>query len=519
MNEGPRYVSFRDYVRVARERRILIIVLTLLFTASAFYYGGHHKRGYEAEASVDFQSLNEQASVFGLFQDTGGETPDQRAAVNAETLVSPAVLKRAAKKLKGKATEELLFQRVEARAEARTNLVIVTAKGTTAQQAADFANAMADAAVAVSRERARSFYKKAADAKKKVVKGLKGRANILPRLQLQSDIARLDELARVASPAAVQREASPPTAPVGPGTALITVLGLLIGLTVGLVAAFVRDSLDRRFKSSHELADAIHLPVLGMVSEDALGQSPIGVKRRKPLSEADLEAFRIVRTKLEFLDPNNTPRLVLVTSALPEEGKSTVSLALASVYAAAGLRTLLVECDLRRPTFAKKLGIAQTPGLTDYLSGRANPSEILQVVALPNPATNGAAGTPHEGASLVAIAAGSPSPQPAELLRSERAVGFFDQIREVYDIVIIDSPPLLSVVDALDVLPLSDAVIMCLRTSRTTRDQARAARGALSQLPDRPTGIVITGVRDREEALQYGYYSYGEVYGSPPARR
>src|SRR4051794_36009840 len=312
MNEGPRYVSFRDYVRVARERRWLIIGLTLLFGATALWYSHHHHRGYQAEADLRFQSLNEQASLFGLFQDTGGETPDQRAALNAETIVSPEVLARAVKLSHRKVTSEQLFEKVTARAEARTNLVVVQAKAANAQTAADYANWMGRAAVAEARDRARTFYRKASETKKRVVKGLKGRVNIIPRLQLQSDIARLDELARIASPASVQRAATPPTDAIGPSPTLVTLLGILLGLTLGLVAAFVRDSLDRRFRSSHELASAIHLPVLGVVSEEALGRSPFARKARRTMSEADLETFRIVRTKLEFLDPENAPRITLV---------------------------------------------------------------------------------------------------------------------------------------------------------------------------------------------------------------
>src|SRR3954452_4730828 len=124
MNEGPRYVSFRDYVRVARERRWLIIGLTLLFGATALWYSHHHHRGYQAEADLRFQSLNEQASLFGLFQDTGGETPDQRAApppqrpAQKPNRISPReVPPRAVKLSHGKVTSEQLFEKVTARAE------------------------------------------------------------------------------------------------------------------------------------------------------------------------------------------------------------------------------------------------------------------------------------------------------------------------------------------------------------------------------------------------------------------
>ena len=108
---------------------------------------------------------------------------------------------------------------------------------------------------------------------------------------------------------------------------------------------------------------------------------------------------------------------------------------------------------------------------------------------------------------MVAIAAGSRAPHPAELVRSKRFHAFFEQIKEAYDIIIVDSSPLLSVADTLEILPLSDAVVVCVRASQTRRDQARAARGALAHLPARPTGVVITGIRSAEEGAYYGFYS------------
>jgi receptor protein-tyrosine kinase len=294
-------------------------------------------------------------------------------------------------------------------------------------------------------------------------------------------------------------------------------LGLLIGLTLGLVAAFARDSLDRRFKNTREIADDLHLPILGAVPEELLGRALVGKSRRRTFSDADLEGFRIIRTNLEFLDGERPPKLVVVTSALPQEGKSTVSAALAAAYATAGQRTLLVECDLRRPRLAARLGLDPTPGLSDYLRGNSKPGDVVQTLVPPSGASDGATASVEGGAAqlpLVAIAAGSQSSNPAELLRSQRCRDFFEQVKQAYDIVIIDSPPILSVADTLEILPLSDAVVVCVRASQTRREQARAAKGALSHLPERPAGVVITGIRSAEEGTYYGFYSYGEVYGA-----
>jgi tyrosine-protein kinase len=201
----------------------------------------------------------------------------------------------------------------------------------------------------------------------------------------------------------------------------------------------------------------------------------------------------------------------MVTSALPEEGKSTVALALAGAAAVAGKRALLVECDLRRPCLADRLGIDEEPGLTDYLLGEAKPADVLQVVELdtaPAAANGGAAGE-KESSSLVCITAGSPAELPAEMLGSERFSKFLSQVSEAYDLVVLDTSPILSVVDSLELAPKVDGLLVCVRLSQTTREEARAAREALGYLPERTTGVVVTGYRPGDD-----YYGY--AYGSQP---
>jgi Mrp family chromosome partitioning ATPase len=149
---------------------------------------------------------------------------------------------------------------------------------------------------------------------------------------------------------------------------------------------------------------------------------------------------------------------------------------------------------------AKRLGAEQGPGLSDYLIGQATPSEVVQRIPLTQ---NGDGPAP----TLVAITAGSPTPRPAELLASKRFAAFLEQVRDAYDVVVLDSTPLLSVGDALQLVPRVDGIVLCVRAEQTTREQARAARQALEHFPDRPIGVVVTGVKPGHE-LDYGYYSY-----------
>jgi Mrp family chromosome partitioning ATPase len=166
---------------------------------------------------------------------------------------------------------------------------------------------------------------------------------------------------------------------------------------------------------------------------------------------------------------------------------------------------------------ASRLGIAPAPGLSDYLAGHAEPAEILRTVKLTDPPVLNGAGPGGQtsatiGHSVVCIPAGTPTPHAAELLGSDRLKAFLDQVTEIYDAVILDSSPLLPVADARELLPHVDGLIVCARELQTTREQARATRETLDHLPERPTVLVITGVRPSGD--DYAGYTYSYTHSS-----
>jgi Mrp family chromosome partitioning ATPase len=208
-----------------------------------------------------------------------------------------------------------------------------------------------------------------------------------------------------------------------------------------------------------------------------------------------------------------TFRTVAVTSAGPEEGKTTVAASLAYAASLSGSRTLLIECDLRRPVLAKRLGLADRPGVGDAVLGNVSVREVIQEVPIPDAAgsSNGhgaALSSTGTGGSFHCIVAGTPTPQPAELLESQRFTEFFKEVCGLYDLVVVDTAPLLAVVDTLQIVPHVERLVLCVRRGKTTREQASAARATLERLPDRPAGLVVTGIRERDEAY-YGGYAYG----------
>lgn len=521
MNETRRYITLRDYLRVLRQQRWLILLVTVVFGGAALAYSLRQPTVYEAEASIVFQ---EPAQALDLLGSPVGptQTPESRAAEGAATVTRPGVLKRVRKELKLDTSVEDLQTRISALAEAHTNFVVIQTEAPDPQEASALANEVARQVQATEASEVRATFKEIARAQRRQFE--ESQSDDIPETLAdefsRERIARLDALSEVAEPVSIVSFAEPPEAPVAPNPVRNGLLGALLGLTLGIVAAFVRDSLDRRLRGAREIEEHMGLPLVGSVSADALGKSGFASNGKAGLSPVDVEAFRILRTNLDVLDVDRPLRCFIVTSGLPEEGKSTVAASLAYAAGAGAKRTLLLECDLRRPALAERLSLEPSPGLTEFLAGKSELADVLQTVrAEGSDSLNGGGPRADEDATEAfhCITAGTPTPRPADLLGSRRFEEFLAWAREEYDLVLIDSSPLLPVADTLEIVPFADAVLVCVRSARTTRDEAHAARVALDNLPVRPTALVVTGVRPGEDAA-YGHYSYTYAYGHQRVR-
>jgi succinoglycan biosynthesis transport protein ExoP len=520
MNDTPRYATLQDYLRVLRRQRWLILAATAIFSAAALGIAVAQTKVYTAEAQLTFRDVVQDLSLIGSNVPSSASSPSQRAAANAALIDRPAMTRRVKKQLHTSMSLGELAGSVSATVGFTTNLVLVHAQSSNRKFAARLANAYADQAVLLGERNLRRRLDAAISNLKREVR--QGPSLAHPSFRqgvAQQSLTQLQTIRNIVKPVEVASPAEVPTTPSSPKPVRNTILGALVGLAVGFVLAFARDSLDRRLRGAHEVHEQLNLPVLGRVNETALGFAGAASNGARTPAEVDLEAFRVLRTNLEFLSADAPLRTIAVTSGLPEEGKSTVAASLAGAAAAAGKRTLLVECDLRRSSLAARLGLRPAPGLTDYLVGKAKPREVLQTVELASPsgpgvssplAANGERAEQHTGNGFVCIVAGGAAPQPAELLGSRRCQEFLDKVRRAYDLVILDTSPLLSVADALELVPSVDGVIICVRLSQTTQEGALATKAALDRLPPRPTGVVVTGVGRDED--RYGYYSYAYGY-------
>lgn len=511
MAEPRQHSSTREYLRVLRRHRVLVFLIVIVAVLAGGAYSILKTPVYTAQASLDFEDESEDLGLIGVVA-AHEPQPDKLAAARVSTVTDPDVRRRAVRKLRelgSPATLESLGESVSGRVDPDSNLVVVEARAGDPAEARRIANTVAEQDARAQNHLAQERFASAAEALRERSKtSLAGEE--ITRGVYADRISRFESLSEIARPVSVAEYASEPSEPTSPRPFRDVPLAAFLGLVLGVIAAFARESLDRRLHSSSEIQDQLKLPVVGLVRETAMGHPAMTTNGDKPMEDQDRESFRILRANLAFLDVDNPPRSLLVTSALPEEGKSTVAASLAQASVTAGTNTLLLECDLRRPVLARRLGVSREPGLTDYLAGRAR--EVLQDVPFPARILGSGDGPqPTEGnARLTCVTAGSLSPQPAETLGSERFKRFLSERVEAHELVVIDSSPLLSVADTLQLVPLVDAVLVCVRVSRTTRDQMGAAKAALEHFPPRPTAIVVTGMRPAEEP-DYGYYTY--AYG------
>jgi capsular exopolysaccharide synthesis family protein len=490
----------------------VIVLLTLLGGGVAYYLSAKQEKKYDATASISFEEETQSLSSIGDSADPSA-SPGQTPQARAQTIKDAATVKAVQDRLGKRIPAANLQSAITTSLDDATFLVDVTATWSDGNFAARLANLFARTAAAeINREAREGFEASLKDVRSRL-EGLNPEdlADQVEFSALTNQRTRLQFLSDNAKPATISQVAVTPGAPTSPTPFRNTIIGLLLGLVIGILVAFLRDSLDQRLHGPGEVRALLPYPIVGHLANDAMGKVLHG--EGGSAGERDgIEQIQILRQNLYFLDVDNPPKVILVTSALPEEGKSTVAASLAHAAAAFGAQTLLLECDLRRPALAERFGIERVPGLTDHVAGRAALDSIFRLIDLDAPAgENGAGPSRLAGGSLAMIPAGAMSPQPAEILESGRFEHFLDAVKQVYDIVIVDSAPLLPVADTLELLPGADCVVLCVRSGQTTQDQARAVHGVLEHYPSKPTGLAITGLK-RRDASDYGYYGY-EAFG------
>ena len=303
-----------------------------------------------------------------------------------------------------------------------------------------------------------------------------------------------------------------PTSPSEPNLPRNLAFALALGLTTGVGLAFLLEGMDNTVRTPEQAQAISALPSLGMIPLGSRTTTEIGTRRlslaaskeavelvtqSRPKSQM-AESYRALRTSLLLTSVGGPPRVILVTSALPQEGKTTTSINVAIVLAQKGTRVLLVDADLRRPSIHKTLGMGPRSGLSNVLTGSTTLEQaIVRSAILPN---------------LFLLPAGPPPPNPAELLASSHMKDILAEVREQYDHIVIDTPPTLSVTDAVVMSSRADRVVLVIRSGQTTKPALRRARDLLLQVNAKLCGVLMNAV-DLNSPDYYYYYEYQGKYG------
>ena len=481
----------RDHVSllgVLRRRAWIIVLVTLLAggAAAAFAYGTRNT--YDSTSKVLFrQSLGAELNALGLLP--GTYDADNLALDNLQVVGSRQVADATAARLRSlgeDVTGKDVSEDVKVALAKNSDVVDVVGNATDRKDAARLSTIYAEEAVKFANDADKEQATKA-------LGNLQQQFDALPEIQknsprgqkLQEHIQRMTTLADVGvGGARVIQSDVVPTARTGNPLETI-LLGLLFGLLLGGGLALVREQSDRKLRRTEQVTAAFDAPVLTTVPRAR------ALKRNKPFADLPpqvAEAFRMLQMNLRFAR-DEPVRSVLITSARTGEGKTTVAWNLAAAAAAGGLSVALVEADLRRPSLAERYDLEFAPGLAEALQGEVSISAALQTI-LPVPADASPVGHPRP---LHVVVAGQPAPNPWALMQSSVMVRMLDVLSSDHDLVIVDTPPLPHVADAISLLRYVDGVLVTASVNSTRGPEASRLRDQLHGLDANVLGVVANG--------------------------
>jgi polysaccharide biosynthesis transport protein len=528
-------VELRDYLRVFRRQLALIVAITLRGAAAAAAYTFRRTPVYESSASVLVRAITTNAF------DPGSRVDQQLNMFNQRQLAqSEPVAALAAKTLKTTATPAQLLEHVKVDVPANSQILRVRYQDTvplTAQRGADaFAKAYLASREADARAQATTsqkslqrdiarFQKQASAAEKQIADP---DADSATRQAAQAKLAaannRLDQLLTQLSgfqsldftPGTVIAAAGLPASPASPNNRLDVGIGLLVGLFLGVVLAFVRDRTDDRLRGREDLAERLDRPVLATIpplSKRVRQEGKLRWKRRSRNSLVTLEqpnspaaeSYRTLRTRMARLASQLDINSVMVVSAGVGEGKSTTAANLAVVLAETGKDVLLVSADLRRPRVHQFFSLQNKSGLSNLLTDGTPPDKRKGPVA---DGKQMASELWSVAPNLWVVLSGPLPPHPSALMDSDSMRQFLKEQRDLFDFIVLDCPPALVVADSMALAPLADAVLVVADAKESDRDLVSRLKEELEQVGGRIVGSVLN--RSKQAGKSTYYYDTQE---------
>lgn len=513
------------YLRYARVWILIAVIPAIIAGALGYVYTKHQPRTYAATSTLLVQqSVVSGATISGIPDPIGSAQLAQTySQLATQQVVAQAADKLLAKQYPGYRVEDHGLSSNANNLQGQSPLITLSVTDALPVRAANAANAVATAFIAQIKQLNDARY--AADLRTLDDQIARAQANInritsqingyrgstagldalrteqaayqsgYQSLLLSSEQLKLTRDA--GNDVSLYSAAIPPSGPIGPHPTRNAVLWAFLVLLLGSAIIYAYEYLSDLPSSPQEIEELAGAPILAAVSSfDRRTRPGQLVTSTRPHSPA-AEAYRLVRTNIQFTDVDHPPRTIVVTSPLPRDGKTTTASNLAQVFAEGGKRVTLVDADLRRPGIGRLFDVSRDDGLTNMLV-----ADHL----------NGTRPNPTSTANLSVLGSGPLPPNPADLLSSDRMRDVLAYLRSTSDVVLVDSPPILAVADAAILATMADGVVLVLDPSKTRRHQIRRARESIEAVGGRILGVVINRMKSHGH-LYYTYGYYGENYG------
>jgi succinoglycan biosynthesis transport protein ExoP len=514
MDGSGQGAALRDYLRVLRRRKWLIALTVVLVPLTAVIFSLRQSVLYEASAEVLLSRQNLAATLTNTQDPLASQQAERVAQTQADLARTPTVAARVLEAARAPGTPQEFLDASSVRPKSDSDLLIFKVQNGRREEAARLATEYARQFTRYRRELDTVAFKRArqeleariATLEKNGGRGTPLHDSLVEKEQQLRTLEALQISNAYLIRSATDAEQVRPT-PVRNG-----LLGLALGLVLGIGLAFLREALDTRIRSADEIGERLDLPLVARLPEP-----PKRVRRDDGLvmltdpRSPQAEAFRILRTNLEFLNLERGARTIMVTSALETEGKSTTVANLAVACVRAGKRVAVVDLDLRRPYLERFFRLEGAPGLTDVALGHVPLDEALVPVPVGESRTSLGVSWNGRGSveGIVDVLAAGPIPPDAGEFVGTRAVGeILERLQARYDLVLVDSPPLLHVGDAMTLAASVDALLLVTSLRLARRPALDEVHRILEALPAHPLGFVIAGAELEEGGYGYSYNGY-----------
>jgi capsular exopolysaccharide synthesis family protein len=491
--------AIEQALRIVRRRKIIVLQALIGVPLIALALTATQSKEYTATATLLFRQ-----TPASIGETSGVVDPTREAATNGELVALPVVAEEAAKSVNDAIPAGEILESVEVVPSANADTAAVSATTTSAQRSADIANAYGAAYISFRRQADRAQVQDAIDLAEESLEqmslvelnGAQGEA-----LKKQLDQLKLDQALQTGGAELVQR-ASAPTEPSSPSLARNVGLGIVLGALLGFGLAALLERVDRRVRSSEEMEELYGLPLVGRIprSKRLSGNKSEGLGTQT----LEGEAFRSLRANLRYFAVDSDLHSLLIVSPEEGDGKSTVARGLAMTMAEMGDHVVLVEADLRKGSEFRQVTGQPADGLANVLTGTPLNRVLIHVHV----------GVPGQGEvrALAVLPSGPVPPNPSELLESQRMRDVLIELHNQFEFVILDSPALGAVSDALALVPEASEIVVVGGLGKTTRDAAGELTKQFSLLDKQPVGVIVNFAE--AERAKYSHYYRPDLVGN-----